>query len=198
MKPASELIGKRFGRLVVLARLPNIKGNTNWDCVCDCGRRVTATAVKLLHGKESCGCLRSDRAREAVTKHGMSKTPIYGVWQGMMRRCYRESRPDFPRYGGRGIVVCDRWHEFNNFYADMGDPAPGMTIERVDNDGPYSPSNCVWAPRSVQGANTSRVIRVMVNGVEMSVRQACVALGISSTAVYMRMHRGASLEEALR
>lgn len=116
----------------------------------------------------------------------------------MMRRCFDTRHSDYRRYGGRGIKVCERWQAFENFYADMGDPQPRMTLERRDNDGPYSPDNCRWATRKEQGANTSQVRRVVVDGKEMPLKEACIRLGIKPATVYMRIHRGATVEEALR
>lgn len=115
-----------------------------------------------------------------------------------MRRCYDDGGRDYRRYGGRGIVVCDRWHRFENFHADMGDLPPGMTLERVNNDGPYSPDNCKWATRAEQGANTSRVRKVSVDGTEMPLKAAAELRGLKPATVYMRIHRGATVEEALR
>jgi hypothetical protein len=200
MKPASHLSGQRFGYLIVADRVwPNTKGNTRWRCRCDCGGETIVTAIQLKRGNtKSCGCLQRQRTSEAARTHGKSRTPVYGVWCGMMRRCYDEACVDYHRYGGRGIVVCERWHAFQNFYADMGDPPRGLTIERINNDGPYSPDNCKWATRAEQGANTSRVHRVQIDGVEMSLRAACEKLGLKPDTAYMRLHRGATLEEAIR
>lgn len=202
MKPASQLSGARFGRLTVSHRVwPNMNGNTRWVCICDCGMEVTITAIQLRRSRgssESCGCLRRDRTVEAVRTHGKSRTPVYTAWHGMMRRCHDDSRPDYHRYGGRGILVCEHWKTFENFYQDMGDPPKGMTLERKDNDGPYSSDNCKWATRAEQGANTSRVRRVIIGGVEMSLKAACEKIGIKPATAYMRIHRGASTEEALR
>jgi hypothetical protein len=116
----------------------------------------------------------------------------------MRRRCLKETHTDYARYGGRGIKVCDRWSKFENFLADMGEPPPGMTIERVNNDGNYEPANCKWATRAEQGANRSTVRRVVIDGIEMSLRAACGHLGLKPETIYMRLHRGASVEEALR
>lgn len=198
MKPASNLIGRRYGRLTVVSRLENIKGNTNWSCLCDCGVETTAIAALLNRGdKQSCGCLQRERAGANLKTHGLSKTAAYGVWCGMVKRCSNPAARDFARYGGRGISVCDRWKDFENFYADMGAPPSGMTIERRDNDGPYSPDNCEWATRATQGANTSRVIRVVVDGKQKSLRQACADMGLKYQTILMRIYRGSSVEEAL-
>lgn len=116
----------------------------------------------------------------------------------MRRRCTNEKNADYSRYGGRGIKVCDRWQAFEHFLADMGEPPAGMTIERTDNDGDYGPGNCKWATRAEQGANTSRVRRVSIDGKEMSLKAACEKLGINPGTAYQRLHRGATIEEAIR
>jgi hypothetical protein len=199
MKPVSKLDGQRFGRLVVAERVwPNAKGNTRWRCVCDCGNASIVTAAELRRSTKSCGCLRRERALESVRTHGRSGTPVYGVWYGMMRRCYERKHKDYSRYGARGIAVCARWRDFTNFYADMGGPPAGLTIERLDNDGPYSPENCEWASRAKQGANTSQVRHVTIDGERMTLRAAAEKRGLKPDTVYMRVHRGLSIEEALK
>ncbi len=132
MKPASELSGMRFTRWTVVERvLPNVKGNTRWRCRCDCGAEAFVTAIQLKRGgSKSCGCLHRERSSDAARTHGKSGTRVYHAWIGMIRRCGDETRADYHRYGGRGIVVCERWHSFENFYADMGDPGEAMTLER--------------------------------------------------------------------
>lgn len=147
-----SLIGKRFGRLLVLSFHSYDKYISKWNCQCDCGNEKIVTRNALTSGNtKSCGCLKKD----LQTVHGMWKTPEYKTWVNIKTRCYDKNTPYYKNYGGRGIKVCDRWiNSFENFYTDMGKrPSSKHSIERVNNNGNYDPSNCVWGTDTEQQHN---------------------------------------------
>lgn len=155
-RPFLDLTNKRFGRLIALERVgQDEKRHAFWRCICDCGTEVTVRAGVLSQNRKlSCGCLWED----AMTKHGMTRTPEFTVWVQMRQRCGNPNHPRFKDYGGRGITVCERWQRFEGFIADMGArPNSRATIERVDNDKGYSPENCVWLDKSLQNRNRRRL-----------------------------------------
>jgi hypothetical protein len=157
-----DLTGKRFGRLLVLYRAPDHvspSGNrfVAWTCICDCRKTTTILAGNLRKGfTTSCGCLHKERTSLISRTHGESKTSVeYDAWTGLINRCYCKTTSRYRDYGERGISVCPEWrHSYESFLADMGrKPSPRHSIDRINNDGDYEPSNCRWATPSQQAFN---------------------------------------------
>lgn len=159
-RPCPQLVGRTFGRLRVLSKITKYDSNgrfrTFWVCACSCGpdRLHLARVDSLLSGQtRSCGCLRLETVRNANRKHGMSFSPEYKSWVAMKERCFRRTAVGYENYGGRGITVCYRWMDFRNFFKDMGPRPRGCTLDRIDVDGNYEPSNCRWATVLEQSNN---------------------------------------------
>lgn len=161
-----DLAGKKFGSLVVIEQNGRSKGGSvMWLCDCDCGVRKTVRGSHLIRGSiTSCGCNRRLSVALAATKHGHASgrqpSSTYNSWVRMIDRCTNEHNNRFPRYGGRGIKVCERWKKFENFLADLGEkPDKALSIDRINNDGDYEPGNCRWATASEQARNRSVVMK---------------------------------------
>lgn len=199
-KVEADFIGQRFGRLVVNGFSHSEDQHRWWSCTCDCGKQHVVTSHALTSGHtRSCGCLREDFAAAGGPnkKHGKAKTTIHNTWLNMRARCQDPANPGYVNYGGRGIKVCDRWEVFENFYADMGDPPPNHSLERVNNDGDYTPDNCVWATRHEQSRNKRTNVWVTIDGETKLLSDWCKHYGISLGAVHTRLKKGWPIECAL-
>lgn len=205
MAPVINIAGQRFGRLVVLGREGRDKRNqATWRCQCDCGGTLIANTRALRSGNtRSCGCLHKEITRARLLTHGEGRTwaitPEYRSWRSMITRCYNSNLPSYKNYGARGISVCGRWrNSYEAFLQDMGRrPTLKHTLDRIDNDGNYEPSNCRWATRTGQVRNRRDTRRVVVNGISLSLAQACEERGLPYDTVHDRLERGWSVERAL-
>lgn len=149
-----DMTGQTFGRLTVLRFHEARNTNAYWWCRCECGNEKSVARVKLINNKtRSCGCLRREgNAR----KHGMSKSREYSSWLAMKDRCSRPEATRYERYGGRGIKICARWeNSFENFLSDMGPRPENTSLDRINPDGDYEPTNCRWADPVTQTNNRS-------------------------------------------
>lgn len=190
MRLSTDITGNRYGRWTVIKRSERKDkyGKSIWICKCDCGNIKEVQRGNLVSGySKSCGCLKIEISIEKIVKfstsHGFSKrknrSPTYKSWLSMKQRCYTEKRKNFKNYGGRGIYVCDRWkNSFENFLLDMGERPPGTSLDRIDVNGNYEPSNCRWADSETQYNNTRRNVYVNYEGNKVTLAQLSRITGV--------------------
>lgn len=198
---AKDLTGTETEYLIVLGFAGRDKRSiAEWWVQCKrCGDYTKVRADAITKRKQkSCGCLWSEVGDRTRT-HGMTHTPIYSVWRGIIKRCTLTTNYNYSEYGGRGIKICERWLTFENFYEDMGDRPDWATggIERLDNDGDYCPENCVWADRFQQQNNTRKTKRITLNGRTMTVAQWTRELNLPKELIGDRLRRGWDAHSAL-
>lgn len=192
-RPKVELVGQELnGRRVIQAE-GTFRGRTQWLVECSrCGDRTVRDAATV----KTCGCKRCASRRRA-TSHGQAGTKLYMLWAGMLQRCNNPKHKNFRRYGQRGITVCDRWAIFENFASDMGKPAPGYTLDRINNNGGYCPENCRWATASEQSANREAWNAVSAFGLTISLAQWSRHFGIRANTISHRIRGGWAPEDAV-
>ena len=165
-----SLIGKTFGRLTIL-NVDHIGPSRNkyYRCVCSCGQKKIVSRSGLISGDiVSCGCYREEHKREFGKIHGLHSHKLYGVWSGIVQRCTNNRASNYSRYGGRGIAVCDEWRDdFKAFYdwAITHGYNDGLTIDRIDVNGNYTPNNCRWVFPRDQYSNKRNTVNITYNGV---------------------------------
>lgn len=194
-----DLTGKKFGNLVVIKRAEDGPYGVRWLCLCDCGNEVIKYGSLLRRGSTtSCGCFGKERQREAVTRHGLTHTPIYRAWDAMKRRCQNPSTKFYEEYGGRGISVCDEWQEFEPFrdWAFENGYSEDLSIDRIDNNGNYCPENCRWTDMHTQSRNKRNNVWITFNGKTMIMSDWANEIGITPYALWNRL-KNHSIEEAL-
>lgn len=206
MKNIKDYTGLRFGRVTVLSQSVGHRYTLYGVCVCDCGVEKIIRISHLVRGKiVSCGCSTRERIAILNKKHGLSKTSMHNIWKNIKVRCKDKSNKN---YGGRGISICDKWDEsFEAFLQDMGPrPSNKHSIDRIDNNGNYEPSNCRWATAKEQANNKRKAIhptshkdgkKLTFNGVTKSLYEWGKDLNGGPTLVGHRLNRGWDLQKAL-
>ena len=194
-RPAIDRTGQRYGMLTVESRAENIRtGIVAWNCICDCGRRVVIRGNDLRLRK-SCGCHSGNYI------HGLSKTRLHKIWDGMHTRCDNKNNERYPYYGGRGIYICEQWDKdfkafydwsMNNGYSD------DLTIDRINVNGPYSPDNCRWIPRGDQAKNTRKNLFFDIDGENMTLAEISRRYDIPYHRLYMRVKSGWDIQKAAK
>lgn len=204
----SEYIGKKFGKLTVIGlseKLPNEK-YFKLDCICDCGNTARVTPYKLANGcTQSCGCLvkeklQENRSRIGYYEDGRTNHPLFKIWNAMISRCENPKDSHYYCYGARGISVCEEWHNFWNFakWSDsVGGRPEGYSIDRINNDGNYEPSNCRWATRFQQSINKSNNSYIEYKGVSKTLAEWSIITGININALKRRKYLGWSSEKII-
>jgi len=194
-----DLTGMKFGRLTAISRVVD-SVPTTWLFLCECGteKEINSSAVKS-GSTQSCGCLNKERRIEISTTHGCSGHPLYKIWEGMVGRCTRPQSTEWNSYGGRGIKVCDQWlNSPSQFFKDMGDRPKGFTIERINNNGNYEPSNCKWASPLEQGANKRNNNTTELDGKLIHIAEASRLTGIPETSIRRAEKEGRSISKMKR
>lgn len=188
------LTGRRFGRLVVSEEDGrDSKKRLRWKCVCDCGIQKTIASTNLISGHtRSCGCMNLEMVKERSTTHGQGRagkqTPEYRAWSLMKSRCLNPNDARFIEYGGRGIRVCKRWMQFENFFNDMGKkPSSSHSLDRKETNGNYNPANCRWATAVEQQNNKRNNHLITVNGVTKTMRMWEVEMGYRPGLIQVRV-----------
>lgn len=199
-----DLTGQKFGRLIVIKQVDNDKhGNSYWSCLCDCGKKKIISGSHLRSGHtKSCGCLKVEKTIQRSTKHGHNKkgkvSRTYKTWLGMIQRCNNPNVKHYNNYGGRGIVICDRWkNSFENFLEDMGEAPVGHQIDRIDNDQGYFKENCRWATRKEQNRNRRDNHLITFNGKTQCIADWAEETGIAEGNILYRLKHNWSIEKTL-
>lgn len=189
-----DLSGAKFSKLLV----KSFFGKRRWLCVCDCGNEAIVLSYHLKSGHTtSCGCNITKMLLDRNTTHNKRRTPEYGVWSDMKKRCENPNHRFYSYYGGRGIKVCEYWQSFDNFYKDMAPRPDGLTIDRIDSNGDYSPDNCRWATRTEQTRNRKNSKFIEWRGQKIPLIEAAKMLGIKYSCIADRLRMGWTNEKIM-
>lgn len=190
---SNDLTNQRFGKLLVVKKAYTLNKNVYWECLCDCGKTTFVYTYNLIGNRiKSCGCLKLDILIQRSTKHNQRHTKLYEVWKSIKQRCFNPNNSSYHNYGGRGINICEEWkNDFMSFYnwSMKNGYKEGLTIDRINNDGNYEPSNCRWTTRLVQCNNTRVNKYVTINNETKSVADWCRHYNISYSLVHQRYKR---------
>lgn len=195
MSKLIDITGQRFGKLTAIDYI----NNGRWKCKCDCGNEKIISGTDLRKGStKSCGCLcKEDRKKHGhARKRDVSKT--YRIWSNMKTRCSNPKHIWYKNYGGRGIIVCERWQIFENFLEDMGECPKGYQIDRLNNNGNYEPGNCKYIPLENQAFNRRNNIDIEFNGVKKNIKEWANDLGINYHTLRYRIKNGWPIEKAFK
>ena len=172
-----NLSGKKFGRLLVIKKADTLNGHVRWHCKCDCGNECVVHGSALRSGNtKSCGCYRTENAKNLYSGVRQNDKHLYAVWNGIKQRCCNKNNKSFHNYGGRGIKICDEWaNSYESFYnwAMKSGYKAGLQIDRIDNNGDYCESNCRFVQREIQANNKRNVVLYTIDGVTKSLPQWC-------------------------
>lgn len=206
MTRINDLTGKKFGRLSVIERIDDYVASSGrryvrWLCKCDCGKIVHVNSDPLIRGKtKSCGCLSSELKSQRAKTHGETDSRLYAIWCAIKARCLNSHTVAYKDYGARGITICDEWKDsYENFrdWANDNGYKKNLSIDRIDNDGIYEPSNCRWVT-SVAQANNRRSNHILTyNGETHNVTEWAAIVGKDPKTIFSRLYAGWDVERAL-
>lgn len=212
MRKHLDLTGKNYGRLTVIKQGAGKRYGlesrliVTWQCQCECGNLIDTSSSGLRSGgTTSCGCLRRENLMKAITTHNKTKdkttgkvTKEYRTWQNMKARCENPNNRKYALYGGRAIKICERWREFANFVEDMGyAPSDKHSIDRIDNNGNYCPSNCKWSDQKTQINNRRNTSFIEYKGERLCTSDWSARTGVPIKNIAIRIRMGWDVERAL-
>lgn len=208
MSKLNNLTGKKYGRLLVISRAENKNGRVYWYCKCDCGRTAIVSAIKLTSGEtKSCGCLRKENTSKMFSKHHLTKKNLHNAWLNMKNRCDNPKFIEYKYYGGKGITYCDEWKTFDNFmnwafnngYSDKKDENGRnlLSLDRIDTNGNYEPSNCKWSTRIEQARNKTNNVNYYYRGKTYCLTALAEISSVTIDTLRRRIKKGWCIELAV-